>query len=329
MKRSILRRGVLAFAGALLVSAPFAGSAGGAPLVDPSPTAHSAAVTPAEQADVANFWTAERMRSAVPIEDLLRPDQLARSAGGEVARGLPQTVQPTSGTIFGPTANPHGGGPWTGGGAIVKTEGRVFFTYTGRTASCSGTAVTSTNKNTVITAGHCVKLDGAFHTNWVFVPAYDNNNRPYGTWTAKQTYATAQWVASEDINHDVGAAVVNPLNGQNLTDVVGGQGVAFNQPRGQNMYAFGYPAASPYDGSKLIYCSGTTFNAIISDGIGMTCNMTGGSSGGGWFQNFSESTGAGIVNSVNSYKINFIPTWMFGPYFGASAQAVYNTAQAG
>lgn len=139
--------------------------------------------------------------------------------------------------------------------------------------------------------------------------------------------ATPQWVASEDINYDVGAAVVNQLNGQSLTDVVGGQGVAFNQARGQSMYAFGWPAASPYDGTKMIYCSGTVFDAFISDGLGMTCDMTGGSSGGPWFLRFSEATGTGLVNSVNSYKISFIPTWMFGPYFGADAQNLYNQAQ--
>jgi len=283
----------------------------------PGPSAEQA-TTLAEQAEVSDFWTPERMRSAVPIDRLLKPKQ---RLAGTVPAGKPSTVAPT--------AFPNGGGQWTGGGTIVSTEGRVFFTYQGRTASCSGTAVTSTNESTVITAGHCVKLDGAFHTNWVFVPAYDNGSTPYGTWTAKKTYATPQWVASEDINYDVGAAAVNPLNGQNLTDVVGGQGIAFNQARGQNMYAFGYPAAAPYDGSKLIYCSGTTFDALISDGIGMTCDMTGGASGGGWFLQFSESTGAGIVNSVNSYKINFIPTWMFGPYFGTDAQNVYTAAQTG
>ncbi|TDD30149.1 peptidase [Kribbella turkmenica] len=282
-------------------------------------TVHEQASTKAEQAAVAGFWTPERMRSAVPIDRLLTPKQ--RLPGPVASAGKPTTVAPT--------AFPNGGSQWTGGGKIVSTEGRVFFTYQGRTASCSGTAVTSANESTVITAGHCVKLDGSFHTNWVFVPAYNNGSTPYGTWTAKKTYATPQWVASEDIDYDVGAAAMNPLNGQNLTDVVGGQGIAFNQARGQNMYAFGYPAGAPYDGSKLIYCSGTTFNAFISNGIGMTCDMTGGSSGGGWFLQFSESTGAGIVNSVNSYKINFIPTWMFGPYFGTDAQNVYNAAQAG
>ena len=71
-----------------------------------------------------------------------------------------------------------------------------------------------------------------------------------------------------------------------------------------------------------------TFDALISTGIGMTCDMTGGSSGGPWFLDFDETTGTGILNSVNSYKINFIPTWMFGPYFGADAQGVYEAAQA-
>ena len=138
-----------------------------------------------------------------------------------------------------------------------------------------------------------------------------------------------QWVASENITYDIGAAIVNSLNGSLLTDVVGGQGIAFNQPRGQNMYAFGYPAAAPYDGTRLIYCSGRVFNEFLGTGaIGMTCNMTGGASGGPWFLQFNEATGAGVLNSVNSFKYNFLPTWMFGPYFGTDAQNLYNSAQA-
>ncbi len=274
--------------------------------------------TPAQAAPsdaaVRAFWTPARMRSAQPL-DLIKvlPSQLRT-----VAKGRPVQIQ----------SIPNGGAAWTGGGAVTKTAGRVFFTYQGRTASCSGDAVTSANKSTVITAGHCVKLGGAFHTNWVFVPGYNNGNAPYGTWTARSTKATPQWVASEDINYDVGAAVVNQLNGQSLTDVVGSQGIAFNQARGQNMYSFGYPAEAPYDGTKLIYCSGKVFNDfLLSQDIGMTCNQTGGASGGPWFLSFNEAAGTGIQNSVNSFKYNFISTWMFGPYFGADAQNLYNTAQ--
>jgi V8-like Glu-specific endopeptidase len=318
MNRSLWKSAVAVAAGALATAA-FASPSSAAP------GANGATISAAQAGAAVEFWTPERMRQATPM------DQITVSPGAlrTVPSGKPTIVAPTgvsTGAVT-PLAFPHGGGPWTGGGAVVATTGRVFFTYQGRTASCSGSAVTSANRSTVITAGHCVKLSGAFHTNWVFVPAYNNGNAPYGTWSARRLLATPQWVATEDINYDVGAAVVNALNGQLLTDVVGGQGIAFNQARGQAMYAFGYPAAAPYDGTRLIYCSGTTFNAFLSNGIGMTCNMTGGSSGGPWFLRFSEATGTGTVNSVNSYKINFIPTWMFGPYFGTDAQNVYNTAQ--
>jgi V8-like Glu-specific endopeptidase len=286
----------------------------------------AAFVTPAQASvstthatgNVAAFWTPERMRSAQPLDTItIKAPKVLRN----VAKGAPKVIP-------GIRSLPNGGAAWTGGGAVVKTAGRVFFTYQGRTASCSGDAVTSANKSTVMTAGHCVKLGGAFHTNWVFVPGYDNGATPYGTWTARKTLSTPQWVASEDINYDVGAAVVNQLDGKNLTDVVGAQGIAFNQARGQNMYAFGYPAAAPYDGTKLIYCSGQVFNDFLaSQGIGMTCNQTGGASGGPWFLSFSEATGTGVQNSVNSFKYNFFPNWMFGPYFGTDAQNLYTAAQ--
>ena len=71
------------------------------------------------------------------------------------------------------------------------------------------------------------------------------------------------------------------------------------------------------------------FNEFLGTGdVGMTCNMTGGASGGPWFAQFAESSGTGRQNSVNSFKYSFTPTWMFGPYFGADAQNLYNAAQA-
>ncbi|WP_428843854.1 trypsin-like serine peptidase, partial [Streptomyces platensis] len=94
-------------------------------------------------------------------------------------------------------------------------------------------------------------------------------------------------------------------------------------------YAFGFPAAAPYDGSKLIYCSGTTFkDPLFSQDHGLSCNMTGGSSGGPWFTTFDEKTGTGLQSSVNSFGYQFLPNTMFGPYFGDDAKNLYNTAQA-
>ncbi|GAA3116854.1 MULTISPECIES: trypsin-like serine peptidase [Nonomuraea] len=218
---------------------------------------------------------------------------------------------------------------WTDGGAVVRTTGRVFFTTAdGRNSSCSGSAVTSANESVVITAGHCVKLNGAAHRNWVFVPAFDNGRRPFGTWVGTRMFTTPQWNAREDINFDVAAVVVAPLNGRTLTDVVGGQGVAFNQARQQQMFSFGYPAAEPFDGSRLIYCSGRAFNdTVMTQDQGLRCNMTGGSSGGPWFQSFDAATGLGSLNSVNSFTYNFAPGFMFGPFFGDEAMAAYRAAQ--
>ncbi|MHC0432643.1 trypsin-like serine peptidase [Streptomyces sp. O3] len=297
------------------------------------PAASAAAATPADAApayeqrqskDLNAFWTAERMRSAKPLDVLpvKAGNLLAKVRSGAELRVPPTSVNP------GAQAFPQRGGAWDGGGAVTTTSGRVFFTYQGRTASCSGNAVTSANKSTVLTAGHCVKLEGAWHTDWVFVPNYRDGNAPYGKWTANKTLATPQWAASEDINYDVGAAVVNPLNGQRLTDVVGAQGVAFNTGYNKAMYAFGFPAADPYDGSRLIYCSGNSFrDFLFSSDHGLSCDMTGGSSGGPWFQDFDESTGTGLQTSVNSFGYVFLPGYMFGPYFGDDARDLYKEAQ--
>ncbi|MGH3466938.1 MAG: trypsin-like serine peptidase [Thermocrispum sp.] len=289
---------------------------------------HPLADTASEGKLATGYWTAERMREAVELDQIL----LDTPQSGEVSRGAPSSVAATpaddvaegnAGVLADST-----GAPWEGDGAVVQTEGWVFFSFDGQDASCSGNAVTSANGSTVMTAGHCVKYQGSWHTNWVFVPGYHDGQAPHGEWPATETLTTPQWEASEDINYDVGAAVVQEVGGQRLTDAVGGQGIAFNQARGQYMHAFGHPAADPYDGEKLIYCAGTSFDdPLLSTDHGLNCDMTGGSSGGPWFVEFDEAAGTGRQASVNSFGYVFLPGVMFGPYFGDEAQALYETAQ--
>ncbi|MFG2293126.1 trypsin-like serine peptidase [Streptomyces sp. NPDC048603] len=284
------------------------------------------------------FWTAERMRGATPLD--VDPAAARRGPGADMKKppwraAEPVTIAPTAPSLTAPSAAgvspmafPQAGGAWTGGGAVVKTSGRVFFTFQGRTASCSGDSITSANGSTVITAGHCVKYQGSWHTDWVFVPAYDNGNAPYGQWPATKTFATDQWAANEDMNNDVGLAVVAPQNGMRLSQVVGAQGLLFNGGYNKRMYAFGFPAASPYDGSKLVYCSGNSGkDFLLTKDHSLSCNMTGGSSGGPWFQDFNETTGLGTQVSVNSFGYTFLPNRMYGPYFGPEAKAAYDKAQ--
>ncbi|MER5809496.1 peptidase [Streptomyces sp. NPDC002033] len=322
MNRHRTAASVLLASGALLAGA----------LTAASPSAAAESPASFRPSHTAGFWTAERMRRATPLDVPAGPGATATRtvSSGAAPSGPPVRVAPTtaSAAAASPAAFPQAGGAWTGGGAIVKTSGRVFFTMGDRTASCSGDSITSANGSTVITAGHCVKYQGAWHTNWVFVPAYDNGNAPYGQWPATKTFATDQWAASEDMNMDVGLAVVAPLNGQKLSQAVGAQGILFNGGYNKKMYSFGFPAAAPYDGTKLVYCSGNSNkDFLLTKDHGLGCNMTGGSSGGPWLQDFNEATGLGTQVSVNSFGYSFLPNRMYGPYFGDEAKAAYDRAQ--
>ncbi len=289
---------------------------------------HSAATTRAAQDRVTGYWTPQRMRDAVPAEVLVDAKSKS-SAGDAVAAGAP-TVVPQAKAKPVPSAD-FVGDYYAGGGKVVDTTGKVFFTLGGVNYVCSGSAVSSGNKDVVLTAGHCVNEGpGDYATNWAFVPAYDDGARPYGTFTARQLTTTTQWQNSGDFDYDVAFAVLNTLDGAHLTDVVGGQAIGFNQARGQYMYSFGYPAANPYDGSDIAWCHGTVVQDTFggSTDQGLNCNLTGGSSGGPWFVSYSEPTGVGTLNSVNSFKYRggSMRNYMFGPYLGDVAQTLYSSA---
>lgn len=261
----------------------------------------AAATTEAEQERVEAYWTEDRMDEAKPAAERLGKG----SAGAPGCKGKKCTT------------------------AAVPEEpqpelGKVFFTLGGTNYVCSGTATTSGNSDVVTTAGHCLhEGPGSFATNFAFVPAYENGAEPYGKWTAKELFTTAEWAASGDFEYDAGFAVMNTnAGGASLTDVVGSYPIAFNKARGLQYQSFGYPAAAPFDGQTLWSCTGTVkddpYGATTQ---GLPCDMTGGSSGGGWI------TG-GALNSVNSYKYRADSSTMYGPYFGSTIEAVYRTAAA-
>jgi hypothetical protein len=328
MRRNIVLGAATTLAAAALAWTPSAGAApaGDAPGRD-SVEVKAAATTPAEHRRIVGYWTAARMRTAVPGDQIVA-GRSTTSAGGPVERGTP--------TVIGRRAKPQPGaadgtgGYYTDGGRIVQTTGKVFFTMGGTNYVCSGSSTPSANKDVVLTAGHCVNEGpGAYATNFAFVPAYDDGARPYGTFTARQLLTTSQWAGQGDFDYDVGFAVMNPLGGKDLADTVGSQGIGFNLARGQTTYSFGYPAARPYDGTDIAYCYDTVFDDTYygSQDQGMDCNMTGGSSGGPWLVGYDAGTGAGVLNSVNSFGYRGIKDVMWGPYFGTVAQQTYNAAQ--
>ena len=284
------RAGILLLALVLLLVALIAPAQAAQP-------AKAKAVGPS-RTEIVKYWTAERMRTATPLDVVKGADGLLpRAAAFPFTRYEPSTYN--------------------------AAHGKVFFSDGASNYVCSGTALTSGNESVVWTAGHCVNEGpGGFYTNWAFVPAYKDGARPYGTWTARTLLTTAAWGQQGDFSYDLGAAVMNTSGGATLTDTVGSRGAAFNQPAEQTYLAHGYPAAPPFTGERMFICEsalGTRDTSADPATMGIGCDMTGGSSGGGWVV-------GNDVLSVNSYGYLNQPDVMYGPYQGSVAQQLYASA---
>jgi hypothetical protein len=128
-----------------------------------------------------------------------------------------------------------------------------------------------------------------------------------------------------------------------LGDVVGGQGVAWNQRLGQPTWVFGYPADphpdgnKPYTGLTPKWCYGKTvakpYSAEaykVGNHIALKCAMTGGSDGSPWLVKYSNAKRLGYVNGVTSLfadqdgndRVDYISS----PYFDGETAAVYTKA---
>ena len=322
---------LLSLSAAALLALSAAGAASAAPASGSTPPTTSGVSSHAvTETGGAEYWTEERMRNAIP-GDVLAGRALQRSANTKAAvsrpaeAGAPSTVESQAPSLQAKEVQSKANASET----PVKHIGKVFFTLGGSNYVCSGNSVSSTNKSTVSTAGHCLNEGpGAFATKFTFVPAYLNGAAPYGMWTARSLHAPTQWSSGGDMTYDTGFAVMNPLNGKNLADVVGASGVQFNAARGLSYKAFGYPAAAPFNGESLKSCTGTATNDPYNpqfNSQGIPCNMTGGSSGGPWF---IGSSSTGYQNTVNSYGYGSKSTTMYGPYWGSVIQQAYSTAAA-
>jgi V8-like Glu-specific endopeptidase len=276
-----------------------------------------------------NYWTPERMSSARQADALLKSTKLTHRVPAKGPSGSKEPVAPVDGGIT-PQASPLPTGSYSS--YPYSTIGKVFFTdsQTGTNYVCSGAAVNSTNLSVVDTAGHCVVGGGSggnWYANWVFCPGYYYGSSPHGCWSARVLWSRNEWINSGTFENDFGSAVVSANSAGNLVSVVGGAGWAYGQAAAQSFTAFGYPAASPFDGNQIYYCSGTGTSYSYGSGtvISLPCDMTGGSSGGPWFISLSGTFG--YVNGHNDFKYTSDPNHMYSPYYNSNWYSVFNSAQ--
>ena len=209
-----------------------------------------------------------------------------------------------------------------------RMVGKVFFKKGTASFVCSASSI---GNYAVITAGHCVSDGmGHFHTNWVFVPAYNAGAAPYGQWTSNMLIVSSAWHTGGGAlwGSDFGGAVLNKLAGLKISQKVGWLGWAVNLPVGQqHWHSIGYPAEAPFNGAKQIICAASWATSDSATTFGIGCDATGGTSGGPLIRLLKPGlTGAAnYVNGLNSYKYTSTqPLALYSPYFGNSAKSHIN-----
>lgn len=275
-------------------------------------------VSVSAQQQARRFWSPQRMRQARPLSAAaVGPRQLEGSAPPAPTPPSGEVTIPTE-TIADPTA------------PVFRENGAIFIVGPyGALGRCSGTSVNAPNFSVVITAGHCVHEGRHWQgKKWVFVPGYHFGERPFGTFVARWLGSTPQWLASENPNFDVGAAVVSRNErGQRLADAVGGTGIAWSLSPHQLFDVYGYPVAPPFDGATLKHCPQTPFEghaffSFLTPGplnLAVQCEISPGASGGGWII-------AG--NKLNGVTTDGFPAdnTDYGPYFGSAVAKLFGRA---
>jgi hypothetical protein len=309
-------------------------------------------VSAAEQEAAKKYWTAERMAAAKPARPAVqhqgKSPVTATGAGATGAPGFAGGMQPdglassAEGASYGGNASPepaHGSYPgphqtWPYFAKYrrypISTIGRLFTS--GGSCSASATIGSSSFKDVVWTAGHCVSNGrGTYFTNGLFCPSYDNGvNTVMGCWAATGYWAPAEWHNNGNWKRDYGVMTVSNCGTRicdDLTDAVGGLGFAWNFPRDQHWMNFGYPAEAQWNGNKMIVTAAEQRYEVDfpSGAPGPTTNSMGstqtpGFSGGPWLGPAFDGNGAWI-NSVNSFYFSSGPN---GNEYGRQIQGPYH-----
>jgi V8-like Glu-specific endopeptidase len=253
---------------------------------------------------------------------------LVAALSGCAGAGVPQTgndvptwsrerflrAHPPTGT---PTAEPAGFGKRVGALFSHDTKGDHF---------CTASAVDSPNRNLIITAAHCVHSGegGGYLSDLVFVPGYRNGNAPYGIWKVKAQFVDKRWAAGSDPDLDVGFAVLQPLNGRNIADVLGSNLLGIDQGFDNIVRVTGYPSRS----DAAVTCINRTTREEKYQ-MRFACNgYAPGTSGSPWLTHYDPRTKRGeVVGVIGGYQLGGLEDAVsYSAYFDDDVRKLYERA---
>jgi hypothetical protein len=176
------------------------------------------------------------------------------------------------------------------------------------------TAQVISPKNLIVTAAHCVYNNG-WYRGWTFVPAERYGATPYGQFRWMSAVVLPEWATTGGRRYDVALIqLANNSSGQSVTSYVGYLGWRQNYPYIRNLTSFGY--ASNISQLYTSACAAESYSANCegTDVLVKGCNMTYGSSGGGWIDMYKPYEG-GASNYVEAVVSGPSCTGTFGNTF--------------
>ncbi|MGW6915709.1 trypsin-like serine peptidase [Kitasatospora sp. NPDC054939] len=174
--------------------------------------------------------------------------------------------------------------------------------------ACTASVVQSPRRNLLLTAAHCVQsgpiglLDGL-----VFTPGYRNGYSPYGSWPVLAITVDPRWTAGEDPEYDVAFVTVQPVDGVQVEEAVGGNPLGLERGFGLPVAVTGYP----HERDEPITCAATTSEQSPTQERFDCRGYTHGTSGSPWVT--ADGTVVGVIGGYQqggdtpdtSYSVTF------------------------
>ncbi|NNU27570.1 trypsin-like serine peptidase [Isoptericola sediminis] len=249
-------------------------------------TVHEAPqVTPVEE-----YWTAERMRAATPV------DRSTAHEGALAVAVRPQDVGPSETVTAEATTTPVA----AFGEYPARTVGKLFFVMGDQDCVASGVVV---HRSGIMTAAHCLVMDHEAHS-LVFVPAYIDGEAPYGRWPVPTVAWPDAWPQGRSTADDLGfGRVATAPDGTEIGDVVGWVGIT-TRPDVGRWDDVGYPAQAiaqfPFDGQRPWQSSGARLASDEERIVAKADDLTAGGSGGPWFASDDATAVNGVFSTYNT-----------------------------